>query len=614
MHDCNEIPKQDAPPPGRGFVPQGSARWLALASLLVLVGFLYLQGLGSPYITLWDEAIQVNVIRNLAESSWVPQLHRSEIVKALPGAPNVSDTAIVDQRSNEVVVGTDYRDWTNNTVWLHKPLLPFYLTAAVYRWLGGSLWALRLPGAVFAFLTTMVVYQIGRRFFSDWIGLAGAAIFGLDPYTIALVHGREFAGFPDLAMVLLLSIALYLVLYWTETRSVAALRWMGVAVGIAYLCKGGLALAPFVVLAGIAVLAGSARDFFPILQSFAIFVVIILPEKLYWSAHYPMQFRYESHEQMAHLYLPIEGHHGSLATYLLFFLPGMLAWCLAPFGYFSVVWAMARYRAAQPAYALALWSLTYLIPLSFAASRVENFIYAVLPAMALLIPYVVQDLVRARRFSLSLALCVSALVLYATYVLTAKIRSGPHWHGAILFALFLMLVSFALTWALLSRIHFGSGRVTTVGLALTSVSLLVILVVQDVQSNRKEEADSAAQADLREAGLKLRSRVDPKGLVLVHSDTVDFAYLYVMYWSGMDALDLCRQPDPAETVPYFKNRNDVYLVTNDPLPGAPLAKLPIGNLYSLQSVPFAVWGRLADRGCQRERPNTTAGTKATGVG
>jgi hypothetical protein len=126
---------------------QHHANWTGLACLLAISCALFLQNLSTPYITLWDEAVHVNVIKNLAEHCCLPQLHRS------------------------ANIGTDYRRWTNNSLWLHKPLLPFYVTAGIDKLLGGSLWALRVPGAIFAWLTAVVIYFIGRNFLNDHIGL-----------------------------------------------------------------------------------------------------------------------------------------------------------------------------------------------------------------------------------------------------------------------------------------------------------------------------------------------------------------------------------------------------------------------------------------------------------
>ncbi len=166
---------------------------ISLTCILAISCLLFLQKLGNPYITLWDEAVHVNVIKNLAENCCLPQLHRS------------------------AEIGTDYRHWINNTLWLHKPLLPFYVTAGIYKLLGGSLWALRLPGAIFALLTTVVIYFIGRDFLSGRVGLCAAAIFSLNPYTNQLVHGREFSGFPDLFFAFFVSVAP--TSYWTGGKA-----------------------------------------------------------------------------------------------------------------------------------------------------------------------------------------------------------------------------------------------------------------------------------------------------------------------------------------------------------------------------------------------------------
>lgn len=64
----------------------------------------------------------------------------------------------------------------------------------------------------------MAIYFIGRNFLNDHIGLCGAAIFSLNPYTNQLVHGKEFSGFPDLAFAFFVSVALYLILEWTPKQ------------------------------------------------------------------------------------------------------------------------------------------------------------------------------------------------------------------------------------------------------------------------------------------------------------------------------------------------------------------------------------------------------------
>lgn len=541
---------------------------IPLTCILAISCLLFLQKLGNPYITLWDEAVHVNVIKNLAENCCLPQLHRS------------------------AEIGTDYRHWIDNTLWLHKPLLPFYVTAGIYKLLGGSLWALRLPGAIFALLTTVVIYFIGRDFLSDRVGLCAAAIFSLNPYTNQLVHGREFSGFPDLFFAFFVSVALHLILDWTQSRSTVTLRWLGLALGFAYMCKGGLALAPFAVLAGVAILTGSVRDLIPALQSIVVFGVVVLPEKLYWLAHHPVEFRYEQQQQLLHLFRVIEGHGGSWPSYVAGYLPSMLVLPLVPFAYFSIGWALTRCRPGTPGHTLSIWTLAYLVPLSFGVSKIENFIYAVLPAIALLIPHVVETLIESRRFKLLLSLCITS---GAAYVLSRATRGyeHPNW------LTFLVLSAvFVAALAMLFVLKFESKALTTSVLVLISVALLSLYVRRDIAANRTEPADTSAQVALRQSGSALQPLVDKNGLILAQNNTVNFAYLYLMYWSGVDVLDVCREPQPSKTLEHFREQSNLYLIADNLLPITPRHKLPIGNLYLLKGVPFELWSSAVSVACK----------------
>lgn len=544
------------------------ANWIALACLLLVSSGLFLQNLGAAYITLWDEAIHVNVIRNVADHCCLPRLHTS---------PDI---------------GTKYQDWTNNTVWLHKPLLPFFVTAAAFKLLGGSLWAFRLPGAIFALLTAVVIYFIGRTFLGSLAGLFGAAIFVLNPYTNQLVHGTEYSGFVDLMFAFFASLALYLILDWTQSRSPAALRWLGLALAFGYMCKGGLALAPFAVLGAIIILTGSIRGLIPALQAILVFGVAVLPEKLYWLAHHSVEFRFEQQMQLLHLFRVVEGHGGSWLSYFAGYLPSMLELPLVPFAYFSIAWALVRCKPGVPGFTLSIWILVYLVPLSLAASKIENFVFAVLPAIALLVPHAMETLMRGRRFRWVLSLCISSAGIY---ILSRVTQGYEHQNRLALFAAAAIGVA---ALAILYWTKFDSKPATMGVLALASVCLLSLYVRRDILANTADPVDSSAQAAVRQAGIDLRPLVAKDGLILAHDNAVVLAYLYVMYWSGVDALDVCREPWPSKSVARLRERKNMYLITKSVLPAAPLARLPIGNLYSLEGTPFEVWSPIASGACQ----------------
>lgn len=580
-------------------LPSVSATTATLVGLLVLACLLFEWHLGTPYITMWDEAVQANVVKNLAEHCCVPQLHRSADIRSIERVESRGSALPQLQRlpSGDVDywVGVDYRDWTNNTVWLHKPLLPFYVTAGTYRLLGESLWALRVPGAMFAILTALVIYGMGLRFCDSRVALCASAMFALNPYTAHLVHGTAFSGFPDLAFVFFASVALYLILDWMEQRSAVTLRRLGLVIGLGYLCKGGLALAPLVVLGAVAIQTNGVRDLVQAWQSLVVFACVVLPQRLYWVTHYPVQLRYEEHLQLLHLFRVIEGHRGSWLAYLAFYLPLMLTSALVPLAYVAIGWGVSQRRGSGPGFVLAVWILAYVVPLSFAASKIENFVFATLPAIALLTPLAIERLMQNRRDRWVVSICICSLTAAALQLLT----HGYEHRVALMVVAVIALGGCCFAALLLLKVDL---RVMTTGAVfLTAAVLLWSDVRRDALVATAEPPDSTVQAVLRETGRELRPLVDPNGLVLLHREPL--AYLYLMYWSGVDVLDVCREPDPAATLARFRDAKDLYLIADrgngGDLPShAALASLPAGTLFALNDIPFDLWSRVASGVCK----------------
>ena len=349
----------------------------------------------------------------------------------------------------------------------------------------------------------------------------------------------------------------------------------------------GLALAPFVVLVGVAVLTGNIGDLIHLWQSIVVFLAVLLPDRLYWLSHYPVEFRYEQHEQISHLFTAIGPYGGPWHSYLVRYLPHMLTMPLVPLAYFSTAWALIRCRPGNPEHTLSLWVLTYVVPLSLAVTKIENFVFAVLPAVALLVPRVLETLLRRRQFGLVSALCISAA---AAFILPRLTGIGPGWTllaaGAILAGALVVLFLLKLQ----SRV------VATSVLALTSVALFSLYIHKDIFANTADPEDSRKQGALRQTGLDLRSLVDRNSLVLAHNTTsVTGAFLYIMYWSGVDVLDVCRPP---ARLANLRGRKDLYLITNAELPYTTIGNLPVGKLYALDQVPFEVWSPVVIAVCQ----------------
>ncbi|MEZ5356373.1 MAG: glycosyltransferase family 39 protein [Bryobacteraceae bacterium] len=99
--------------------------------------------------------------------------------------------------------------------------------------------ASRLPLLVFPLLTAALVWWWGRWLFAPWVGVLAAALFALEP--TAAGHGSLFKN--DLAATCTYLFFWYRAWrFWREPACERALRWMGVALGIALLSKLSMAV------------------------------------------------------------------------------------------------------------------------------------------------------------------------------------------------------------------------------------------------------------------------------------------------------------------------------------------------------------------------------------
>ena len=82
--------------------------------------------------------------------------------------------------------------YTDEVFYTRSPLY-HYLTAAVVKLFGPSLWALRLPSVAFGVATALLIYLCGARLLrSRWLGLAALALYALHPFAINSAHLARF--------------------------------------------------------------------------------------------------------------------------------------------------------------------------------------------------------------------------------------------------------------------------------------------------------------------------------------------------------------------------------------------------------------------------------------
>ena len=519
----------------------------ALVFVLILVSSsaVSLRDLGHPYIRLWDEAVHVVVVRNLVVDCCTPKLHRQ-------------------------AVGADEQDWTDSYVWLHKPPWPFYVQALVARVIGTGLFQLRLFALFLSDLLALLVFWIGVRYFSSWIGVSGAALVAFNHYTYELVQGRQFSGIPDLTLACTLMGVLCCLLEIVRAPRLRHYLWFGVLSGIAFLCKDGLSLIPFCVLA----LARPAKSWRPhatgVLYAVAAAAIVILPPTVYIAHRFPTEAMYEQEQRVAHLLRSVEGWGRPLDFYWTVYFPRITSPLIAGASYLSAALGLTMLRGDPRLRVASLWVAIYLFVLSFGVSKVSNFIYPVMPVIALLLPATAAALWRHERFTVLVGLSATVIVTavlfkWNLFSSASWLAEFPRWQIRPALILFQCAVG-VITVAALKFVRLPKLAVTSAATATLAILLAITASIHgNIAAAHRQRRDYRQQMALRQASLTLHPTVSDSDVVLVQWPGVRKSHLYVMYWSGIESFEITKdKPIDARMALVPKDRH-VFLLRDSSL-------------------------------------------------
>ncbi|MBL1179745.1 MAG: phospholipid carrier-dependent glycosyltransferase [Bacteroidetes bacterium] len=128
---------------------------------LVLLGALLLRIYSSSYSPLgkWDERYHALVAKNLIKHPLKPTLYENPILPY----------------NNE--------NWTENHIWLSKPILPLWFLSASIYFFGNSEWSIRIPSLILSVLSVWLTFLIAKSIFNNikiaWLASFFHAIHGL---------------------------------------------------------------------------------------------------------------------------------------------------------------------------------------------------------------------------------------------------------------------------------------------------------------------------------------------------------------------------------------------------------------------------------------------------
>lgn len=235
----------------------------------------------------WDERYHALVAKNLIKHPLIPTLY------------------------DQPLLPYDYHNWSENHIWIHKQPLPLWSMAFSMKLFGINEIALRLPSIILSSIAVYLTYYIAASLFNRTVGLTAAFFHSINGLVIMVTSGRIATDHPELFHLFFIELAVFLVVYYRNTRKSALNVFIGLALGSAILCKWLTALIVlpvwFILLRGKEPYPKLARNLCIILFFCA---ATFLPWQIYIHKAFPVEAAWEDSFNIRHITEVLEAHSG----------------------------------------------------------------------------------------------------------------------------------------------------------------------------------------------------------------------------------------------------------------------------------------------------------------
>ncbi|MFZ6053042.1 ArnT family glycosyltransferase [Halocola ammonii] len=268
---------------------------LALLFLGSLTLGLFMASL-DPFLNIWDEQYHALVAKNLSNNLLKPTLY------------------------SDPVLNYDYRNWTENAVWLHKQPLFLWQMAASIKIFGANEIAIRLPSAIMHAIIPLFINRIGKIAVNRETGFYGALFFAVAYFPLELIAGTYPTDHNDVAFLFYITASFWAWFEYSQSKKKYWLLLIGLFGGCAVLVKWLMGLLVFVIWTLVIAFSKETvkqklRSFLPALTSGAISLIVFLPWQLYTHLVFPKVAAYELKLNSRHFFEAIEKHTESTWFY-----------------------------------------------------------------------------------------------------------------------------------------------------------------------------------------------------------------------------------------------------------------------------------------------------------
>lgn len=376
-----------------------------------------------------------------------------------------------------LVTGNWLTPHLNGVIYLEKPPLQYWATAAAFTLFGQHNWTARLWTALTGFAGLLVVWGTGRRLFGKRAGLLSALILASSFLYLGLGHINTL----DMGVTFFMTLALCgFLLAQDRPEQVGRRRgWMllaWAAMAGAFLSKGLIGL---LLPGGVLVLYTLwQRDWrlwsrLHLVTGLALFLLLALPWLVLEARAVPgfLKFFFIT-QQFARYLTKVANRYQPWWWFVPILVLGIVPWLIPMLEVVATRWRAAAARGQfDPQRFLWLWAVFIFAFFSFSDSKLAQYILPILPALALLMGDAIsRNEGRGLRWTVALSLALGILGVYGalhvshmhTKLISAEMFSRfSHW----LLAAALLAVAGSLASAALWRRR--ALAATVAGLALT---------------------------------------------------------------------------------------------------------------------------------------------------
>ncbi|MBF0557957.1 MAG: glycosyltransferase family 39 protein [Nitrospirae bacterium] len=256
--------------------------------LIMLCGLLLRLFTGADlYLHEWDERFHALVAKNLMQHPLVPTLYDNPLLPY------------------------DFRNWTENHIWVHKQPLPLWAMALSMKLFGINEMALRLPSILLSTAAICLTFYIGSALFNRKVGMTASFFHSINGFIIATTVGRTGTDH-DMFHMFFVELSVFFIVYSLQYRKRSINVLIGLSIGLAILCKWLTAL---IVLPLWFILFRKNEPPVNLFVNFliisAVCVVTFMPWQIYIHRAFPAESKWEDSYNTKHITEALEDHAGS---------------------------------------------------------------------------------------------------------------------------------------------------------------------------------------------------------------------------------------------------------------------------------------------------------------